>query len=395
MTPSPPKVNMISNTHSPIFVDLIQQIMTASRTNEAVCLVGEIGTGKRQAALTIHKASHHLSGRFITLNCLGLTDESFALDLFGRMNEGGELVRKGAANLAQDGTLYIHEVTELSKKAQAMLVRFLETDAYRPVGGISNFKSNVRIICSSSMSLETVVEAGILRNDLFHLLTPIVIHLPRLNDRLEDIPFLFRSALGELSHQHDRPIEDGAFELLKNHSFNGNLVELRNIATRILSTIPEGPITAVAMQNALRGTRYADTNAHDLQKQPTLITQEFQQLGAALDSSQAKVAIVAGPSAPQKSKIKSTGSHTEFENLNVPKRMSEFTKHEIELTDKIPDAQPSAPQPSAPFSLREQEASYLRQLLAEYDNNKQKVADVAGLTLRTLYRRLKDLNIDY
>jgi DNA-binding NtrC family response regulator len=360
-----------------------------------VCLVGEVGTGKRQAALTIHKASHHLTGRFITLNCLGLSDEAFASDLFGRMNEGGELVRKGAANLAQDGTLYIHEVTELSTKAQAMLARFLETDAYRPVGSISNFKSNVRIICSSSMSLETVVEAGILRNDLFHLLTPIVIHLPRLNDRLEDIPFLFRSALGELSHQHDRPVEDGAFELLKNHSFNGNLVELRNIASRILATIPEGPITAVAMQNALRGTRYADTNAHDLQKQPTLITQEFQQLGAALDSSQAKVAIK-GPSAPQESKIISTDSHTdtEFENLNVPKRMSEFTKHEIELTDKTPGAQPSAPEPSAPVSLREQEAIYFRQLLAEYDNNKQKVADVSGLTLRTLYRRLKDLNID-
>jgi len=407
------------NRTSPHFRELVQQISSAGRSSETVCLVGEIGTGKRQAAVTIHRASTHLQGRFITINCMGLSDEEFAIDLFGRMSDDGELVRKGAANLAEGGTLYLHEVCELSKRSQAVLVRFLETDTYRPIGSMSTFSSNLRVIVSSSMSMENAVETATLRNDLYHLLTPVVIHLPRLNDRLEDIPFLFRQVLGEIASQYDRPVDDAAFELLQNHSFNGNLLELRNIATRIVSKTPEGPITAEIMSRALRGTNYTETAAHSFRSAPEIVQNTYRQLDSEVKQ------ISGTPTLSQDDTPNDTDEPFEpqFSALNSAKRMSELGEESSDL--QIPESAPdygdralkvdpdtsdsqststeingaetgnTQPKERPLLTLKEQEAVYLQSLLDEFDNDKAKVAEVAGLAVRTLYRRLKDLGIKY
>lgn len=398
------------NSTSKHFRDLVQQISSAGRTEETVCLVGEIGTGKRQAAVTIHRASNHRPGRFITINCMGLSDEEFAIDLFGRMSDDGELVRKGAANLADAGTLYLHEVCELSKRAQAMLVRFLETDSYRPIGGLSTLNANVRLLVSSSLSMEAAVESAVLRNDLYHLLTPIVIHLPRLNDRLEDIPFLFRSVLGEIAHQYDRIIDEPAFELLRNHSFNGNLLELRNIATRIVSKYPDGPISAEMMQTALRGTNYSNHSAHSFRSAPEVVQNAYQQLDHEVRrlSHPQDLKLRDGDATEQQQQQQQqndSDANAGYSPLNSAKRLSELEINDIDAAEAGQKAtaaprpaapRPAAPKPAAPLmTLKEQEAAYLSQLLEQFDNDKSKVAEVAGLTLRTLYRRLKELDIQY
>ena len=390
------------NNSSAQFQELVSKIMQAAQSEDPICLVGEVGSGKRQAANSVHKASMKRNGRFVLLNCVGLDQNDFAADLMGKMSPDGEMTRKGAASLADNGTLYIHEVSELSKDSQAILVRFLETETFRPVGTQMSFQTNCRVIVSTSGSLETMVEMGSFRSDLYHLLTSIVIHLPRLNDRIADIPILFRSVLQELGSRHDRMINEDAIDRLKNHNFTGNLIELRNIASRVLSQNKDQVITRADIDRALRGTEYYDIS-HD-QDRVGLIGSLSEEFAASLpspESTQAVLANEAGGSANQTdeafanlntvTKIKdmpATDEDASTDNTLKPSSVSNEKASSDDTSDK-------GQENDGVLNFREQEIKYFRDLLERFQGDKQKVADASGLNLRTLYRRLNNLDIDW
>jgi len=322
------------------------------------------------------------------------------------MGSDGQLLRRGAASIADEGTLYLHEVTELPKASQTALVRFLESETFRPVGGMSSMKTNVRLITSSSVSLEAAVDADRFRADLYHLLTPIVIHLPRLNDRRDDIPTLFRSVLFDLTKSYDYPIEEGAFKLLMSHEFSGNLIELRNIASRALSSSSGRPITEDAVRAALRGTSYSDRDAYKLTESLSIVSEDFK----ALDNELSRGALPSAaptPVAAQPTQGRDTDSvfNSTATQMSALRELDDASAHSSgpapEAAPIASVATPSRMEAVAPpaqeqkvLSLKEQEAAYFRDLLNRFDGNKSKAADAAGLTLRTLYRRLKDAGID-
>jgi len=391
---------------SAIFDRLVSQIQSAGKTDASVCLIGEVGTGKRQAAASVHRCSGRASEQFVVLNCMGTDDATFRMDLFGSMGSDGQLLRRGAASIADEGTLYLHEVTELPKASQTALVRFLESETFRPVGGMSSMRTNVRLITSSSVSLEAAVDADRFRADLYHLLTPLVIHLPRLNDRRDDIPTLFRSVLFELTKSYDYPIEDGAFQILMAHEFSGNLIELRNIASRALSSSSGRSITEDAVRAALRGTSYSDRHAYKLTESLNIVSEDFK----ALDSELSRTAL---PPASQSPSIEQPIFHSGAGSVFDPTATQMSTLRELDDasthgrvpaapaasggTEQQPRATTSAAAVQAEakvLSLKEQEAAYFRDLLDRFDGNKNKAASAAGLTLRTLYRRLKDAGIE-
>ena len=391
---------------SAIFDRLVSQIQSAGKTDASVCLIGEVGTGKRQAAVSVHRCSGRASEQFVVLNCMGMDDATFRVDLFGSMGSDGQLLRRGAASIADEGTLYLHEVTELPKASQAALVRFLESETFRPVGGMSSMKTNVRLITSSSVSLEAAVDADRFRADLYHLLTPIVIHLPRLNDRRDDIPTLFRSVLFDLTKSYDYPIEEGAFKLLMAHEFSGNLIELRNIASRALSSSSGRPITEDAVRAALRGTSYSDRDAYKLTESLSIVSEDFK----ALDNELSRGALPSAaptPVAAQPTQGRDTDSvfNSTATQMSALRELDDASAHSSGPAQEAPPiasaTTPSRMETVAPpaqeqkvLSLKEQEAAYFQGLLDRFDGNKSKAADAAGLTLRTLYRRLKDAGIE-
>lgn len=389
---------MSQSDHS--FQKLVQQLISAARSREIVCIVGEVGTGKRQAAVSIHKAAGNIESRFVMVNCLGLLHEDFVVDMFGRVSPDGELVRKGGVALAEGGTLYLHEVTELDKQSQALLVRFLETSAYRPAGGQMSFRANTRVVVSSSGSLEALVEKGQFRSDLSHIITPLIVHMPRLNDRLEDIPILFRSILKEEANQFNRPISEQAIERLKQHSFNGNLVELRNIVSRIMNYKPEGEITETDIEQAIRGTAYFDLSHHEVRTDSLAKVSHTDPVSLALGMIPQEPRI-ADQSATNAAATGASNVPSEFEGINRPTKLSELDVDEdeseyddIAFIDKAPASSSEVKRASGLLSLKEQEEKYFRDLLERFDGDKQQVADASDLNLRTLYRRLKALGID-
>lgn len=388
------------NNSSTQFQQLVSKIMQAALSDEPICLVGEVGSGKRQAANSVHKASMRQNGRFVLLNCVGLSQQDFAADLLGKMSPDGEMTRKGAASLADNGTLYIHEVSELSKESQAVLVRFLETETFRPVGTQMSFQANCRVVVSTSSSLETMVEMGSFRSDLYHLLTSIVIHLPRLNDRLADIPVLFRSVLQELGSRHDRVINDDAFERLANHNFTGNLIELRNIASRVLSQNKDQIITRADIDRALRGTEYYDLS-HDQDRVGALggLGNDFAASIANLNKEQ--------PALTAQTNTVSEGTSEVFSNLNTVAKIKDMPSEQDDVlkqeglsgtqskTNHAADTGPVSSEADGILNFKEQEAKYFQDLLERFNGDKQKVADAADLNLRTLYRRLNNLGVDW
>lgn len=388
------------NNSSTQFQQLVSKIMQAALSDEPICLVGEVGSGKRQAANSVHKASMRQNGRFVLLNCVGLSQQDFAADLLGKMSPDGEMTRKGAASLADNGTLYIHEVSELSKESQAVLVRFLETETFRPVGTQMSFQANCRVVVSTSSSLETMVEMGSFRSDLYHLLTSIVIHLPRLNDRLADIPVLFRSVLQELGSRHDRVIKDDAFERLANHNFTGNLIELRNIASRVLSQNKDQIITRADIDRALRGTEYYDLS-HDQDRVGALggLGNDFAASIANLNKEQ--------PALTAQTNTVSEGTSEVFSNLNTVAKIKDMPSEQDDVlkqeglsgtqskTNQAADTEPVSSEADGILNFKEQEAKYFQDLLERFNGDKQKVADAADLNLRTLYRRLNNLGVDW
>ena len=397
---------MNSQKSNSMFQILIQKILEAARSSDNLCIIGEIGTGKRQAAVSVHRASGGDEGRLSFVNCMALDHENFLLDLFGNVTPDGELVRKGAVALAEGGTLYLHEVHELTRESQAALVRFLETKTYRPVGGGMTLSSNVRLIVSSSGTLEALVEAGKFRQDLHHFLTPLIIHMPRLNDRLEDIPTLFRTLLHQVGGGRSISIDDNALVRLKSHSYTGNLLELRNLALRCVSSMKDDHVTLKDVEAAIRGTAYFDLA--DQASEGTFAElarqagdTQYQNIAAATSPT-----MLSRPEPEQAGRGSSGADEKMFEDLNQHVSMDKIVG--VQALEAGPEAATSALKTPAdaagirepkkteggPPNLKDMERQYFLDLSERFDGDKTKIAKASGLNLRTLYRRLKSLDIE-
>jgi DNA-binding NtrC family response regulator len=397
---------MSTQTSNSMFQTLIQRIMEAARSSDNLCIIGEVGTGKRQAAVSVHRASGADEGRLSIVNCMALDHENFLSDLFGRVTPDGELVRKGAVALAEGGTLYLHEVQELTRESQAALVRFLETKTYRPVGSGMTLSSSVRLIVSSSATLEALVEAGKFRQDLQHFLTPLIIHMPRLNDRLEDIPTLFKTLLFQVGGGRSISIDDDALVRLKSHSYTGNLLELRNLALRCVSSMKNDHVTLKDVEAAIRGTAYFDLADQASEGAYAELARQagdtqYQAIAAATSPT-----MLAGPKPEQDGSASSGADNKMFDDLNQHMSMDKIVGGQAEQDG--PEAAISTPKPSAempatpepkrteggPPNLKDVERKYFLDLIENFKGDKSQVAKASGLNLRTLYRRLKSLDIE-
>jgi two-component system response regulator AtoC len=213
-----------------------------------VLIQGETGTGKEVLARFLHHNNPKVSGPFIPLNCSALTRELFEAELFGY--ESGAFTgadkkgKPGKIELASDGTLFLDEITELPPDLQAKLLRVIQERSYFPVGGVQQKQVKTRIVCATNENLEQLVKDGAFREDLFYRLSVCRVQLPPLRDRKEEIVpltwmFLRRFAL-EFSHSFE-DVEPQVFQLLEQHSWPGNVREMKNLLTNV-AIFGEGPI---------------------------------------------------------------------------------------------------------------------------------------------------------
>ncbi|MCK6522010.1 sigma 54-interacting transcriptional regulator [Myxococcota bacterium] len=216
-------------------------LQSVSRHTTTVLLTGETGTGKDLAARGIHEASTRADGPFIAVNCAALSASLFESELFGHERgafTGANAAHVGAWEQADGGTLFLDEIGELPEPAQAKLLRALDSGEIRRVGATRAIFPKVRLIAATNRELVHEVSAGRFRADLYFRLAAIVVKLPPLRARLEDLPLVAESIASGLGA--DVRIQDDAIELLATHHFPGNFRELRNVLTR--AVVLGGPV---------------------------------------------------------------------------------------------------------------------------------------------------------
>ena len=215
--------------------DILQRV---ANTNVPVLILGESGTGKELAARELHRLSGRRDAPLVSWNCGALTETLAMSELFGHEKgafTGATDRHLGRFEQARGGTLFMDEVTELPLSVQASLLRVLQEREIVRVGGSTNIPVDVRLIAATNKDLGQLVRDGAFRLDLFYRLSTIVVRVPPLRERREDIPYLARDMVHELSHQYGYPtpqIPQGVLDAFLRHSWPGNIRELRNAVER-------------------------------------------------------------------------------------------------------------------------------------------------------------------
>ncbi|KAF0203815.1 MAG: putative two component sigma-54 specific transcriptional [Bacteroidetes bacterium] len=221
----------------------IQQIRTmierVAPTDARVLITGSNGTGKELVARWLHELSNRAEGPFIEVNCAAIPGELIESVLFG--HEKGSFTsaikqRKGDFEQASGGTLFLDEIGDMSLAAQAKVLRALQENKIMRVGGEKDIPVDVRIIAATNKNIVDEIEKRNFREDLYHRLSVILIHVPTLNDRAEDIPLLANYFLTEICETQGKPLltfDDEALLALQNITWTGNIRELRNVVERL------------------------------------------------------------------------------------------------------------------------------------------------------------------
>lgn len=214
---------------------LIEQVASSSAS---VLITGESGTGKELVARSIHTLSSRRDAPFLAINCSAIPDTLMESELFGHEKgafTGAVSRRHGCFELANTGTLLLDEVAEMPSLLQAKLLRVIEERVVHRLGSRKEISVDVRILAATNKDPHTAVRDRTLREDLLYRLNVITIHLPRLAERMDDLPLLTQHLVTRLAAKHNRParfISPAALDALRFHSWPGNVRELRNVIER-------------------------------------------------------------------------------------------------------------------------------------------------------------------
>ena len=227
------------------------EIAKVARTDAKVLVTGESGAGKELVARAIHKASSRARGPFEKLNCAALPKDLVESELFGYEKgafTGAVQMKRGRLEAADQGTLFLDEVGDMSLDTQAKFLRAIETGEIERLGSTRTIAVDTRIVAATNKDLQAEIAAGRFREDLFYRLNVVPIHLPPLRQRREDIPLLIEHFAARLSAEHGRPKRrflPDALERLSQYSWPGNVRELKNLVERIL-IMTEGDTVSLA-----------------------------------------------------------------------------------------------------------------------------------------------------
>jgi two-component system response regulator AtoC len=333
----------------PAFLKAVEKLEMAAKSDVPVLLLGETGTGKELAASFIHRHSQRRAKPFIFLDCTALVESLFESEAFGHEHgafTGTTRAKKGLFELADGGTLFLDEIGEMPLSMQAKLLRVLETREFRRVGSEKSIRIDLRVVCATNRPLWECVKAGTFREDLFFRIACFCIRIPPLRERLHDLALLSRELLNRIPVPDGQPpyrIADQAISAMRRYAFPGNIRELRNLLQVAAASGDDGWITAEAIEEIL-AARAGEAPAAP----PPLL--EAAAIGESPTPGRQPGTRAATPTASPATRDSAT---------------------------------------EGPHTLEDLEQQYIADLLREHDGHRRKVAEIMGISERTLYRKLK------
>ena len=390
---------------SPVIREVLERISLIAPVNSTVIITGESGTGKELAARATHQLSPRRAKPFIAVNCAALPEALLESELFGHEKgafTGATSRRQGMFELADGGALFLDEIGEMALATQTRLLRVLETRRFMRVGGDSEIQVDVRVIAATNTDLQAAVQAGAFRRDLYYRLNVLSVELPSLRQRRQDIPALVRAFIHEFSESHDREFKGlapEAMEALLAYSWPGNVRELRNLIESMVVLAPGAVIREEDIPSEILAGR-----GHAMLPVPRDLTP-----GVALS--------VGGGAAPQLEFIFRTLVDLK---LDVEDLRQEFVRYrrshpelleagevwaapgdEVALPLEIAAEEPGEPRNGEDetiafrpgMTMAELEREAIVATLKQVRGNRRKAAEMLRIGERTLYRKLREYDI--
>lgn len=242
---------------SPALKKIQDMIEKVAESDARVLITGPNGSGKELVAHALHAQSNRSKGPMIEVNCAAIPSELIESELFGHVKgsfTGAIKDKQGKFELANNGTIFLDEIGDMSLIAQAKVLRVLQESKVSPVGSDKSVKVDVRVLAATNKNMKEEIAAQRFREDLYHRLSVIEIYVPPLDERKEDIPLLieyFSKVIAEEQGNAGSKFSDDAIEQLKNFNWTGNIRELRNVVERLI-ILGSNPVTAEDVANFVR-----------------------------------------------------------------------------------------------------------------------------------------------
>lgn len=396
--------------NSPLLNRAIDTARQVAPTDMSVLITGESGSGKEVFSKIIHQLSARKHGTFIAVNCGAIPEGTIDSELFGHEKgsfTGAHEARKGYFEVANGGTIFLDEVAELPLGTQARLLRVLESGEYLRVGSSKVQKTDVRIIAATNVDVYERVKSGKFREDLYYRLNTVPLRIPSLSERKEDIYLLFRKFSADFSAKYRSPgiqLEPEAIQLLSNYSWPGNVRQLKNIAEQICVLEKDRNVSAQALLNyipneashnlpmAINSSSKEDFSERDILYKVLFDMKkdmmELKKLVAEIIQNGGNTAHILADNPQFINQL--------YQDTDLPAHV-----HEPGLTIKHPAVSHPAEYNFAhdaeeieeSLSLIDKESDLIRKALKKHKGKRKFAAQELGISERTLYRKIKELNL--
>lgn len=389
-------------------IDIARQV---SPTDMSVLITGESGSGKEVFSHIIHQMSARKHGAFIAVNCGAIPEGTIDSELFGHEKgsfTGAHEARKGYFEVANGGTIFLDEVAELPLGTQARLLRILESGEYLRVGSSKVQKTDVRIIAATNVDVYNRVKSGKFREDLYYRLNTVPLRIPALHERKEDIYLLFRKFSADFSDKYRSPgiqLEPDAIQILSNYSWPGNVRQLKNIAEQICVLEKDRNVTAAALLNYIPNESATNLpmaingNKEDFSERDILYKvlfdmkkdmMELKKLVAEIIQSGGNTAHVIEDNPHYINQlyqeIEQPGSNSGELSAFTIKKPIQNTPVDYNYTHEAEEVEES-------LSLVDKESDLIKKALKKHKGKRKFAAQELGISERTLYRKIKELNL--
>lgn len=368
-------------------IDIAVQV---AATDLSVLITGESGVGKEVFPQIIHTNSPRKHNQYFAVNCGAIPEGTIDSELFGHEKgsfTGAYETRKGYFEVADGGTLFLDEVAELPLSTQVRLLRVLQSGEFIKVGSSKVQKTDVRVIAATNVNVLRAIEMGKFREDLYYRLNTVPIYVPPLRERKEDIHQLFKKFALDFADKYKMPtirLNHDAVRILENYRWPGNIRQLKSIAEQIsiiehnreISSdvlkkyIPEEGVSHLPVRTEGHGADYM-TDRDIIFKVLYQLRQEIEELKSGIVKSQVPVSSVIA-------KRDDVGDVIE----------------ERSVVDYDEDAEISSGKESQDFSIQSMNADLIRRSLEKNNGKRKAAAAELGISERTLYRKIKELNLD-
>lgn len=383
--------------NSPLLDRALDIAAQVAATDLSVLVTGETGVGKEFIPKIIHTQSIRKHGNYFAVNCGAIPEGTIDSELFGHLKgsfTGAHEDRMGYFEVADKGTLFLDEVAELPLSTQVRLLRALETGEFIRVGSSQVQKTDVRVIAATNVNLHHAIKTGKFREDLYYRLNTVPILVPALRERPEDIHLLFRKFAADFAEKYKMPVirlTDGARNMLEHYRWPGNVRQLKNVAEQLSVLEHNRNVTAETLQRYLPADSplhlpvvydSAKSGRDDFISERDILYKILFQLRSEIDEMKEKMDLL------QNQEVYAAPGHTAMLSHTVHEhnREEEVTEGEILPLETIEETQN--------LSLNSLEKELIAKVLQKNKGHRKATAKELGIAERTLYRKIKEYEIE-